>query len=160
MLPPLILKTEANPKGLPIEAFDAIRAGVAADRSQFYHGSPGLRRGLRLWTDFAEDLTIGIPVLMAHGHDDQIVPVVAADHESIKLLSNGTLKVYADAPHGLVGDFETEFKQGPARLHRELTPPATAACVRVDVAIRTEPEGPHPFQDHSAVSPVTVRNVP
>src|SRR5271165_1278234 len=33
---PLMLRTEANPEGSPIEAFDAIRAGVAADRSQFY----------------------------------------------------------------------------------------------------------------------------
>lgn len=33
---PLRLKTKANPEGTPIEAFDAIRAGVAADRSQFY----------------------------------------------------------------------------------------------------------------------------
>ena len=35
-IPPLMLKTEANPGGLPIEAFDQIRAGVAGDRSQFY----------------------------------------------------------------------------------------------------------------------------
>jgi non-heme chloroperoxidase len=35
-IPPLMLKTAANPGGLPIEAFDAIRAGVRADRSQFY----------------------------------------------------------------------------------------------------------------------------
>src|SRR5688500_5319557 len=33
---PLMLKTEANPGGTPLEAFDAIRAGVAADRSQFF----------------------------------------------------------------------------------------------------------------------------
>src|SRR5205823_2421819 len=33
---PLMLKTEANPGGTPIEAFDAIRAGVLSDRSQFY----------------------------------------------------------------------------------------------------------------------------
>ena len=33
---PLMLKTEANPEGLPIEVFDEIRAGVAADRSQFF----------------------------------------------------------------------------------------------------------------------------
>lgn len=33
---PLMLKTEANPGGLPIAAFDDIRAGVRADRSQFY----------------------------------------------------------------------------------------------------------------------------
>jgi len=35
-VPPLMLKTEANPDGLPIEIFDGIRAGVAADRSQFF----------------------------------------------------------------------------------------------------------------------------
>jgi non-heme chloroperoxidase len=33
---PLMLKTDANPGGLPIEAFDKIRAGVLADRSQFF----------------------------------------------------------------------------------------------------------------------------
>src|ERR1041384_528594 len=35
-IPPLILKTEANPGGLPIEVFDQLRAGVQADRSQFF----------------------------------------------------------------------------------------------------------------------------
>jgi non-heme chloroperoxidase len=35
-VPPLMLKTEANPGGLPIEAFDQIRAGVSGDRSQCY----------------------------------------------------------------------------------------------------------------------------
>jgi non-heme chloroperoxidase len=35
-VPPLMLKTAANPGGLPIEVFDGIRAGVSADRSQFY----------------------------------------------------------------------------------------------------------------------------
>jgi non-heme chloroperoxidase len=35
-VPPLMLKTAANPLGLPIEAFDDLRAGVANDRSQFY----------------------------------------------------------------------------------------------------------------------------
>jgi non-heme chloroperoxidase len=35
-IPPLMLKTDANPGGTPIEAFDQIRAGVAGDRSQFY----------------------------------------------------------------------------------------------------------------------------
>jgi non-heme chloroperoxidase len=33
---PLMLKTSANPDGQPIEAFDAIRASVLADRSQFF----------------------------------------------------------------------------------------------------------------------------
>jgi non-heme chloroperoxidase len=35
-VPPLMLKTPANPEGLPMEVFDAIRAGVAGDRSQYY----------------------------------------------------------------------------------------------------------------------------
>src|ERR1700731_2651118 len=35
-VPPLMLKTAANPGGLPIAVFDGIRAGVAGDRSQFY----------------------------------------------------------------------------------------------------------------------------
>jgi non-heme chloroperoxidase len=35
-IPPLMLKTPANPGGLPIEAFDELRAGVLKDRSQFY----------------------------------------------------------------------------------------------------------------------------
>src|ERR1700693_3015057 len=35
-IPPLMLKTPANPGGTPIEAFDQIRAGVIADRSQFW----------------------------------------------------------------------------------------------------------------------------
>ena len=35
-IPPLMLRTGANPGGLPIEVFDQIRAGVLADRSQFF----------------------------------------------------------------------------------------------------------------------------
>src|SRR6202789_215221 len=37
-VPPLMLKTDKNPGGLPISVFDGIRAGVVADRSQFYKG--------------------------------------------------------------------------------------------------------------------------
>ena len=35
-VPPLMLKTPANPAGLPIEVFDGLRASVHADRSQFF----------------------------------------------------------------------------------------------------------------------------
>ena len=35
-IPPLMLKTEANPGGTPIEAFEAYRAGVAGNRAQIY----------------------------------------------------------------------------------------------------------------------------
>jgi non-heme chloroperoxidase len=59
-VPPLMLKTEANPGGLPMEAFDRIRDSILADRSQFFkdltvtfYGSnrPGaaVSQGLREW---------------------------------------------------------------------------------------------------------------
>jgi non-heme chloroperoxidase len=35
-VPPLMVKTEANPKGTPIEVFDGIRKGVMDNRTQFY----------------------------------------------------------------------------------------------------------------------------
>src|ERR1035441_7233525 len=35
-IPPLMLKTPNNPAGMPMEAFDQLRAGVQADRSQFF----------------------------------------------------------------------------------------------------------------------------
>jgi non-heme chloroperoxidase len=39
-VPPLMLKTEANPGGLPIEVFDGLRAALAANRSKFYRDLP------------------------------------------------------------------------------------------------------------------------
>jgi non-heme chloroperoxidase len=35
-IPPLMLKTAANPGGLPLDVFDGLRAGVQADRSRFW----------------------------------------------------------------------------------------------------------------------------
>jgi non-heme chloroperoxidase len=35
-VPPLMLKTDTNPEGLPLEVFDGLRAGLAKDRAQFY----------------------------------------------------------------------------------------------------------------------------
>jgi non-heme chloroperoxidase len=53
-------------------------------------------------TDFTEDLRkIDVPVLVMHGDDDQIVPIVAAGPLSAKLLKNATLKVYPGFPHGM-----------------------------------------------------------
>jgi non-heme chloroperoxidase len=36
-VPPFLLKTATNPEGIPLDVFDSIRAGLATDRSQFYH---------------------------------------------------------------------------------------------------------------------------
>jgi non-heme chloroperoxidase len=35
-VPPIMMKSAANPEGLPIEVFDGLRSGLAKDRSQFY----------------------------------------------------------------------------------------------------------------------------
>lgn len=140
-VPPLMLRTADNPDGTPLENFDAIRAGVLADRSQFYqelampfYGSedPTVSQGVRdqFWrlsmqcgmaaaydciaqfsaVDYTEDLrTVDIPVLVAHGDDDQIVPIGASALKTAEILSDATLKVYPGAPHGLHGTFEEEF---------------------------------------------------
>jgi len=39
-VPPLMLKTPANPGGLPLEVFDGIRNAMAANRSRFYRDLP------------------------------------------------------------------------------------------------------------------------
>ncbi|MBK0025442.1 alpha/beta hydrolase [Stenotrophomonas sp. S48] len=136
-VPPIMLRTAAYPKGLPIDVFDGLRAALAANRSQFFLDLPGgpfygfNREGAQVvpgaiqnwWrqgmagsakahyegikafseTDFTEDLkSITIPTLVLHGDDDQIVPIDAAARESIKLLANGTLKVYPGYPHGML----------------------------------------------------------
>jgi non-heme chloroperoxidase len=140
---PLMLKTEANPDGLPIDAFDELRAGLTADRSQFYkdlsapfYGAnrPGstVSQGVRdaFWlmsmqvglkgaldcievfseTDLTEDLKrFDVPTLVAHGDDDQIVPIGASAMKSSKLIPDATLKVYPGAPHGLSTTHKDEF---------------------------------------------------
>src|SRR6185436_6727242 len=40
-IPPLMLKTPANPGGVPMEVFDGIRAGVLTDRSQYFKDFSG-----------------------------------------------------------------------------------------------------------------------
>jgi non-heme chloroperoxidase len=142
-VPPLMLKTESNPGGLPIEVFDGIRAGVINDRSQFFidltipfYGynrpnakvSQGVRNSFWLQgmlgghkglvdcikqfseTDFTADLgRFDIPTLVAHGDDDQIVPIGASALRSAKLIRNATLKVYPGAPHGLATTHKDQF---------------------------------------------------
>ena len=142
-VPPLMLKTDANPEGTPIEAFDGIRANVLHDRSQFWKelalpfygfnrdGAPvsqGLvddfwRQGMLVnlaaaydcvkafsETDQSADLrALDVPILIAHGDDDQIVPIAAAAEKSIDLVKDGTLKVYPGAPHGIYGAYQEEL---------------------------------------------------
>lgn len=54
-------------------------------------------------TDQTEDLKlITVPTLVMHGDADQVVPIDDAARLSVKLLQNGTLKVYAGYPHGML----------------------------------------------------------
>ena len=54
-------------------------------------------------TDQTEDLKkITVPVLVLHGDDDQVVPIDDAGRLSVKLVKNGTLKVYPGYPHGML----------------------------------------------------------
>jgi non-heme chloroperoxidase len=134
-VPPLMLKTGANPDGLPIEAFDELREATFRDRSQFYEDlamrfygynregaaySQGVVDAFWLQsmqaslksvldciaqfseTDFTEDLAkIDVPTLIAHGEDDQIVPIVASARRSVGLVRGAVLKVYDGGPHGV-----------------------------------------------------------
>jgi non-heme chloroperoxidase len=135
-VPPLMLKTDANPGGTPIEVFDGFREGTGFNRAQFYldvasgpfygFNRPGavVSEGvIRNWwrqgmmgsvkahyegikafseTDQTEDLkAIDVPTLVMQGDDDQVVPIADASLLTIKLLKNGTLKVYPGYPHGM-----------------------------------------------------------
>jgi non-heme chloroperoxidase len=142
-VPPVMVKSETNPEGTPIEAFDEIRAGVLADRSQFYKDlsepfyganrpgstvSQGLRDSFWLWsmqvglkgaydcvkafseTDFTDDLrALAVPMFIAHGADDQIVPIADSAMKSVELVKDATLKVYPGTPHGIAGPYQQAF---------------------------------------------------
>jgi len=136
-VPPLMLKTESNPEGLPVEVFDGFRKGVADNRAQLFldvasgpfygfnrpgaavypgviqnwwrqgmtGGAKAHYDGIKAFseTDQSEDLkAITVPTLVLHGDDDQIVPIADTALKAIKLLKNGTLKVYQGYPHGML----------------------------------------------------------
>ena len=136
-VPPLMVKTASNPGGTPIEVFDGFRAGLAANRAQFFldvasgpfygfnragakvsqgvienwwrQGMMGSAKahyeGIKAFseTDQTEDLkAITVPTLVMQGDDDQIVPYQGRLAPSVKLLKNGTLKIYQGYPHGML----------------------------------------------------------
>ncbi|KQY55361.1 alpha/beta hydrolase [Aeromicrobium sp. Root495] len=142
-VPPIMVKSETNPEGTPIDAFNGIREGVLKDRSQFYQDlseaffganregatvSQGAkddfwRQGMLVnlaaaydcvkafsETDFTEDLkALDVPILIAHGDDDQIVPIEAAANKTIDLVKDGRLVTYPGAPHGIYGTYQQEL---------------------------------------------------
>jgi non-heme chloroperoxidase len=67
-VPPLMVKTEKNPGGLPKEVFDGLQAQLAANRSQFYRDLP---EGAILWLQSSGRESFGAdhPELVASGYD-------------------------------------------------------------------------------------------
>lgn len=135
-VPPLMVKTDANPDGVPIEVFDGFRNALSANRAQFYldvasgpfygYNRPGAQAsdgvvqnwwrqgitggakphydGIKAFseTDFTDDLkNVDVPVLLLHSDDDQVVPIDISSRKAVKLLKNGTLKVYENLSHGV-----------------------------------------------------------
>lgn len=74
------------------------RQGMMGSAKAHYEGIKAFSE-----TDQTDDLKqISVPTLVLHGDDDQIVPIVASANKAVKLLKNGTLKVYAGLPHGML----------------------------------------------------------
>jgi len=73
------------------------RQGMMGSAQAHYEGIKAFSE-----TDFTEDLkAITVPTLVLHGDDDQIVPIADASLLTIKLLKQGTLKVFPGYPHGM-----------------------------------------------------------
>ncbi len=110
-VPPLMVKTDANPGGLPKDVFDGIQAQVAQQgvianwwRQGMMGGAKAHYDGVVAFsqTDFTQDLKkITVPVLVMHGDDDQVVPYADSGPLSAELVQNGTLKTYHGYPHGM-----------------------------------------------------------
>lgn len=107
-------------QGLSVPFFGANREGSTVSqgaRDQFWR--LGMQAGLVPAYDCVEQFSavdytadlekIDVPVLVAHGDDDQIVPIAAAALKTVEIIKDATLKVYEGAPHGLHGAFEEQF---------------------------------------------------
>ncbi|WP_206950981.1 alpha/beta fold hydrolase [Trinickia acidisoli] len=127
---PMLLKTEDNPTGVPREQFEALWAlwrrdypsWVAASLAPFFvpETSPAMMKwGITLLqssvpvtlacsralaeADFRDEmLRIDRPTLIVHGDRDRSVPLEVGGLPSSELIRGCQLKVYADAPHGLL----------------------------------------------------------
>ena len=84
-------------------------------------------------TDFTEDLKkIEVPVLVIHSEDDQIVPYADSAPLTVELLKNGTLKTYADLPHGLCS------------THPEIVNPELLAFIREEAPVPIDERAQRP----------------
>ncbi len=105
-VPPLMVKTAANPAGLPLEVFDGLRKAVQADRSQFWKDLSlpfyGYNRPQR------QDLRRRARVVLAAGHAGRLPRVL--------LLHQGVLRDRSD--------------RGPQEVRHPDAGPCTATTIR------------------------------
>jgi non-heme chloroperoxidase len=74
------------------------RQGMMGSAKAHYEGIKAFSE-----TDQTEDLkAMTVPTLVTQGDDDQVVPIDDASRLSVKLVKNGTLKVYPRYPHGML----------------------------------------------------------
>ena len=102
-VPPLMLKTAANPNGLPKDVFDGLQAQLAANRSQFYYDIPagpfyGFNRpGVKsleptIWNWWRQGMMGG-----AKAHYDGIVAFSQTDFtEDLKKITTPTLVMHSE----------------------------------------------------------------
>ena len=85
-------------KPLPGVINNGWRQGMMGSAKAHYEGIKAFSE-----TDQTEDLkAITVPTLVMHGDDDQIVPIANSALKAVKLLKNGTLKVYKGYSHGML----------------------------------------------------------
>src|SRR5256885_16208626 len=102
-VPPLMLKTEANPDGLPIEVFDGLRQQLSANRAQFYrdfasgpfygYNRPGAEASQAvIWNWWRQSMMGG-----AKAHYDGIKAFSETDFtEDLKIIDVPTLVMHGD----------------------------------------------------------------
>jgi non-heme chloroperoxidase len=121
-VPPLMLKTPANPDGTPIEVFDQLRAGVLADRSQFWkdlslpfygYNRPGAKVSDGVRESFwLQGMLAGFPAaydcIKAFSETDQT--------EDLKKIDVPTLVIQGDddqiVPFGVAGQLQAKLIKG------------------------------------------------
>lgn len=127
---PFLLQTADNPHGVPAEAFETLRAVMAADFPKWMDDNeepfvtPETSAGQRRWiknlmqqtslqaviemnrvmtqTDFRPELrAVRRPVLVVHGTKDASAPIDLTGRPTAALIPGARFEVYDEAPHGL-----------------------------------------------------------
>jgi non-heme chloroperoxidase len=147
-VPPLMLKTPANPGGLPKDAFDGLQAQLAANRAQFYYDLPAgpfygyNRPGAKpsqgvIWNWWRQGMMGG-----AKAHYDGIVAFSQTDFtEDLKKIEVPTLVMHGDddqiVPYADAGPLSAKLlKNGTLKTYKGFPhgmPTTNADVINADV---------------------------